>query len=129
GFFKALRNLAKDGRSSKGRSPLVMQQDDRELDGNAPAILGQSGHGQEVALAVMTFAGCHYPIVCRPVAYSERLSGMIKSRELPTASSAVKPKMRTAPGFQKLIRPLASVAMIASETVLRIASIRPCGTL
>jgi hypothetical protein len=54
---------------------------------------------------------------------------MIKSRELPTASSEVKPNIRTAPGFQKLIKPSASVAMIASETVPRIASIRPCGTL
>ena len=50
---------------------------------------------------------------------------MIKSRELPTASSEVKPNIRVAPGFQKVIRPSASLAMIASEAVPRIASIDP----
>ena len=70
-FFKALCDIAEDGCRSNELSHLVMQQDNREFDGNAPAILGQSRHRQQVALAVMTFAGCHYPIVSRPMACSE----------------------------------------------------------
>jgi hypothetical protein len=46
----------------------------------------------------------------------------MRSNELPTASSAVNPKMRLAPGFQKLMVPVRSVAMIASDAVDRIAS-------
>ena len=88
-----------------GFLPFVVQQDDREFDRNAPTVLGQSRHRQEVALAVVTFAGRHYPIVSRPMTFL-RLSGMIKSRELPTASSEVKPNIRVAPGFQKLIQPV-----------------------
>ena len=45
------------------------------------------------------------------------------------ASFDVKPKIRTAPGFQKLIMPPASVAMIASEAVPKTASTRPDGKL
>src|SRR3954451_17197417 len=62
-FLKALRNIAEDSRRPNELSHLVMQQDNREFDGRAPAILGQSRHRQQVALAVVTFAGSHYPIV------------------------------------------------------------------
>src|SRR3954466_7738218 len=40
---------------------------------------------------------------------------MIRSSDCPTASAEAKPKIRSGPGFQKLIRPSWSVAMIASD--------------
>src|SRR5665811_2513572 len=58
-----------------------------------------------------------------------RLAGMMRSRERPMASSAEKPKIRSAPGFQKLMVPARSVAMIASDAVLSSASIRPGGAI
>ena len=51
GFFKALGHVTEDGCSANELSPLVVQQGNSEFDRNAPAILGQSRHGQEVALA------------------------------------------------------------------------------
>jgi hypothetical protein len=52
---------------------------------------------------------------------------MIRSSDWPTASSAVKPNIRFAPGFQNVIRPSRSVAMIASEALASSASPSPEG--
>ena len=78
-------------------------------------------------MAVMTFAGCHYLIVSGPMARSETFRND-QIEGIPDRFLEVKPNIRTAPGFQKLIKPSASLAMIASEAVPRTASIRPRGT-
>src|SRR4026209_1581740 len=49
---------------------------------------------------------------------------MIRSRDCPTASAAVKPKMRSAPRFQNRITPCASAAMIASALLAITAALR-----
>src|SRR5438445_2581052 len=52
---------------------------------------------------------------------------MIRSSGRPTASAELKPKIRSAPGFQKVTTPPRSVAMIASDAVASSASPRPGG--